>query len=126
MKISFSSDTGKVSKQDIEETSRMSEEYFKMENDSSQAPASQENKEWVHKNSNYLNIIRENDSIIGYVFMLPCTKSLMEDFLAEKIDEATLFAKIRLIKFKDFPEAIYLCSAIVQEKFRLRYPRGHL
>ena len=83
----------------MDETSRISEEYFGMEKDQNQMPATSENRDWVYKNiPDYVNIMRDNGKIIGYAFMLPCSKKLMEDFLAKKINEAILFEGIKKIK----------------------------
>ena len=98
----------------------MSEEYFSMQKDSGQMNATEENKEWVYKNAeNCLNIVRNNDEIIGYAFALPCNKKLMKDFLSKKISEKELFEQIKNTKIKK-PEAIYLCASVVKKEFRRR------
>ncbi len=117
--ISFSSDEGKISREDLDETSRITEEYFGTEKDPSQMATTPQNRDWIYKNARgYLNIIRNNGEIIGYVFMLPCNKRLMEDFVTKKIDEATLFEGIKKMKLDGVPETIYLCASIVKEEFR--------
>ncbi len=120
-KITFSSDTGKVTRDDIEETSRMSVEYFFQKEDKTQMFPTPEYKEYVYKKSkNYLNVIKSNGEIIGYVFMLPCTIELMNEFLSKRIDENILVERITKIKFNGVPEAIYLCASIVKEEYRRR------
>lgn len=120
-KISFSSDDGKISRKDMDTTSKMTEDYFGMEKDPEQIPATSENRDWVYKNiPDYVNIIRNGDEIIGYAFLLPCNRELMDKFISRKISEAELFERIKKIKLDKIPETIYLCASIVREKFRGR------
>jgi hypothetical protein len=117
--ITYSSDDGKISREDIDITSEMSEQYFEMEKDPSQMAATVETRNWVFNNlRDYLNIIRNNNKIIGYVFRLPCNATLMNEFITKKIDEATLIAKIKKSKIPKSPDAIYLCASIVKKEFR--------
>jgi hypothetical protein len=117
--ISFSSDGENVSKQDIEETQIMSEEYFTTKKDPRQFVTSTKNRDWIYRNGiEHLNIIRNKGKIIGYAFMLPCNIDSMKEFITKKIDEATLFEKVRKIKLKKVPETIYLCASIVNKEFR--------
>ncbi len=119
--ITFSSDGEGFSREDLEETSRLSEEYFKTKKDESQVSTSPENRDWFYKNcQNYLNIIRGNGKIIGYSFVLPCNKKLMEDFLEKRINEAELFEEIKKLKFNGCPEAIYLFASLIDKNFRRR------
>ena len=100
--ISFSSDTGKITRKDLDETSKLTEEYFGMKQDPSQIPATSENRDWIYKNIlDYLNIIRNNRKIVGYAFLLPCNRTLMEKFVKEKLDEAVLFESIKQIKLQE-------------------------
>lgn len=120
-KITFSSDVGGVKRGDIDVTSKMTEEYFGMEKDSSQISNTKEMRDWIYKNNkNYLNIIKDDRGIIGYSFFLPCTKKLMEEFVNNKITEAELVEQIKKIQFSGVPESIYLCSVIVDKKFQGR------
>lgn len=119
--ISFSSDDGKFSREDLNETSRIAEDYFGMQNDVSQIPATKETKDWIYRNAkDYLNIVRSDENIVGYAFMLPCNKKLMNDFLNKKINEAELFEGIKKIKLVKIPETIYLCASFLKEDFRGR------
>lgn len=119
LNISYSSDTNKVTRKDIDITSEMSEEFFEMEKDPSQMAATKETRDWIYKNVKFIsNIIRNNNEIIGYSFMLPCSKKIMNDFIEKRIDEATLINEIKKNKLPTSPEAIYLCSSIIKEEFR--------
>ena len=118
-KIVFSSDNGIVNLEDLEETRNISEDYFGTQDDPNQIPTTQETRDWIYKNAkDYLNIIRDNNEIIGYTFLLPCNKKLMQDFISKKINEAELFKKIKKLDFKKYPETIYLCASILKEEFR--------
>ncbi len=118
-KITFSSDDSSISREDLNETSKMAEEYFEMEQNSDQIPATDENRDWIFDNiPEYLNIIRNEGKIIGYVFLLPCSKDLMEKFLRKKITEARLFEEIKKNEFSNNPEAIYLCASVLRKEFR--------
>lgn len=116
--ITFSSEQKKFARKDLDETSMMAEKYFGMEKDPNQIPATKENRNWIYKNlSNYVNIIKNNDKIIGFVFVIPCDLRLMKKFVDGKINESELFENVKKIELKN-PKAIYLCSAFVNEKFR--------
>lgn len=117
--ITFSSDTGLITRKDLEITSQMSEDYFGMQKDPDQMPATEENRDWVYKNSlDYLNIVKDNGKIIGFAFMLPCNKILMQDFISGKISEAKLVEGIKSLKLKNPSQTIYLCSSILDEEYR--------
>lgn len=117
--ISFSSDTNQIAREDLEITGKMSEDYFGMQKDPNQLPATPETKDWIYKNSKKcVNIIRNNDEIIGYAFMLPANKEIMQEFILKKINEKTLFEKIKILDLNQPPETIYLCASIVKKEFR--------
>lgn len=118
--ITYSSDDGRMSREDIDETSRISEAYFGTEKDSSQIPTTPATRDWIYKNGkDCLNIIRADGIIIGYSLLLPCTTKLMEDFLERKITEAALFEAIKGTRLAK-PIALYLCASVVEERFRWR------
>ena len=103
----------------IDETSKIVEEYFGTQKDPHQITTSPENRNWIYKNIKYyLNIIKHKDKIIGFSFMLPATKELMDKFISKKISEAELFEKIKISNVPQIPEAIYLCSAVIKKEFR--------
>ena len=119
--VFYSSDDDCIRREDIDETSRMSEEYFGTQTDSSQIPTTQETRAWIYEHApKYLNIITSGRRIIGYAFILPCTKKLMKSFTEGKINEFTLFQEIKRAKFPDVPETLYLCASVLEKKFRGR------
>jgi hypothetical protein len=68
--ITFSSDTGEISREDMDVTSKIAEEYFEMEHDLEQIPATNENRDWIYnKIPECLDIIRNGEEIIGFTFM---------------------------------------------------------
>ena len=86
-KISFSSDGEIATRNDLDETSNISEEYFETEKDPEQIAVTTETKDWIEKNaSEYLNIIKDNGMVIGYSFALPCNRILMDKFMSNKRD----------------------------------------
>jgi hypothetical protein len=116
----FSSDSGQLSIADINETSRISEIYFQTQNDSTQISTSTETRDWILTHAqNYLNVVKEENKIIGYSFLLPCSLSLMDEFLTERIDESTLFFRIREASdLIENPQALYLCASVIIEKYQ--------
>lgn len=117
--ISFSSDTGEIKLNDLNMTSRISEEFFGTHNDASQIPTTQKTRDWIYKNAkDYLNLVRVGDKIIGYAFLLPCNKIFMDEFISKEINEAKLFEKIKNLNTKRIPETIYLCASVIKEEFR--------
>src|SRR3989344_4453079 len=97
--ISFSCDNGIIRRKDIDETSKMTEAYFGTEKDPNQISTTPQNKDWIYKNiPKYLNIIKKGKEIIGYAFLLPCNRNLMEDFINNKINESSLLESIKKIK----------------------------
>lgn len=118
-KISFSSDSKKLSRKDFDDASQLSEEYFGTQKDPSQMATSPENRDWIYKNAKeYLNVIKKDGKLIGYAFILPCNKKIMDEFLVKNINEAELFEKIKKVKLKEIPETIYLCAAVVKKEYR--------
>lgn len=121
MSISFSSDTGQVARSDFNETERITEEYFGTMNDPEQARVTPENSEWIYEKArDYYNIVRNDNEVIGYAFMLPCNKKLMNDFLEKRITEAALFEEIKALNPSKPPETIYLCSSIIKKEYQGR------
>jgi|SRR3989344_4028021 len=96
--VTFSSDGKLISLEDLDITSKIAENYFGTEKDPNQMETSKENREWVYKNQKYLNIIKYNNEIIGFAFLLPCTKELMESFVSKRINERELFEKDKIYK----------------------------
>jgi len=117
--ITFSSDTGNIRRADLEVTAKMAEDYFGTDTDLEQMPTTKEVRDWVAENiPEYLNIIRDDQTIIGYAFMLYCSLKLMNDFLAKKINEREMFEGIKKLREYKNPKVIYLCATFVKEQYR--------
>ena len=116
--FTFSSDGKLISLEDLEVTSKIAEDYFGTEKDPNQMETSKENRLWVCENQKYVNIVYNNSKIIGFAFMLPCTKYLMDLFISIKINERELFERIKKIKFDKELEVLYLCSTVIKKEFR--------
>ncbi|MFA5174366.1 MAG: GNAT family N-acetyltransferase [Candidatus Pacearchaeota archaeon] len=117
--ISFSSDTGNFTRRDLDDTSKISEDYFGTQKDPNQIPTVKKTRDWIYKNTpDYLNIIKHNKKVIGYAFMLPCNKRLMASFLSKKINEAEMFEDIKKLDLNKRPETIYLCASVLREDYR--------
>ncbi|MDO8661233.1 MAG: hypothetical protein Q7K43_05050 [Candidatus Woesearchaeota archaeon] len=114
--IIFSSDSGGFTREDLEVTSKISEDYFGTKKDPEQFPVCSESKEWMFTHQQCLNIMKSKGVPVGYSLMFPATTKLMNDFCDKEITEAELFESIK--KFKQKPDALYLCASIVEEKFR--------
>lgn len=117
-RITFSSDGAKINEEDLIESGRVSEEYFRTHEDPGQLQVGEETAKWIYKNMNYLNLIKYNERVIGYSFAFPANRREMEEFVSGKINEAELFERIKGLSFKGCPEAIYLCASVVKEEFR--------
>jgi GNAT superfamily N-acetyltransferase len=52
---------------------------------------------------------------VAWMLVIPTTRTLMEQFIAKKIDEKELYKKTPLHKTYD---AVYLCSALVLPEYR--------
>ena len=117
--ITFSTDVGILTIEDNISSGRLAEEYFGMNTDSNQIPASMENVKWINKNiPDCVNVIKNDGKIIGFTFIVPGNKKIMNDFLDEKINENELFEMVKSnISYDNF-YTIYLCSAFIKNEFR--------
>ncbi len=119
MKIIFSVDSGKLTKKDIDYSSKLAEEFFHMESKPDEIPASEENRKFVLEHIPECdNIIRANGKVVGFTFIVPCNKSIMERFLSEKISENELFEEVKsTVDYSNF-NTIYLCSLFLMKEYR--------
>jgi len=119
--ITFSTDTGKSSIKDNYGASRFSEEYFETEEDPAQFQPTKENILWVRKNiPDCFNAIKYKGVLIGYSFIIPCSRKLMELFLLKKLTENRLFQEVKKSADHRNFETIYMCGAVVKPEFRRR------
>ncbi|HYD03286.1 MAG TPA: GNAT family N-acetyltransferase [Alphaproteobacteria bacterium] len=118
-KVTFSTDTKVISIQDLYETVRMAEKYFKTISSNDQIRTDDPDDKWYLQNAlDYTNIIKYKDKVVGYTMFLPCTKQVMNYFLDNRISEKGLYAEIQKEPAKNPPEAIYCCATIVKKKYR--------
>ena len=79
--ITFSTDVGILTIEDNISSGRLAEEYFGMNTDSNQIPASMENVKWINKNiPDCVNVIKNDGKIIGFTFIVQVNKKIMNDF----------------------------------------------
>ena len=117
--IVYSTDTGILTLKDNIQSGKLAEQYFEMERDPNQIPATMENVRWINKNiPQCVNVIKYNNDIIGFTFIVPANKNLMRKFLSGKISENEMFEEVkRSITYENF-ETIYLCSAFIKQEYR--------
>lgn len=97
----------------------MVEEFFGMSHDPAQIPATDENIKWMNKNiPECINVIKFGDRLIGQIFIIPCNQEIMNEFLADKINENELFERVKKEVTYDNFDSIYLCSATIYPEFR--------
>ena len=119
MTYTFTTDTQKITQQDIKQSSKLAEKYFKTKNDPTQAPVSQENSTWISKRiPDCLNIIKKDKQVVGFSLIVPCTTKLMNQFLVGKITEAQLFEQNKKNFSYQTRNAIYLCAMFVSHHHR--------
>lgn len=117
--ITFSTDTRILTIEDNIATGKLAEQYFKMEDDPNQIPATMENVRWINKNiPDCVNAIKLDGKLIGFTFIIPCNKLIMDGFLKGEISEKTLFEKVKKSITYDNFDTIYLCSTFVKPEFR--------
>ncbi|MBI2449638.1 GNAT family N-acetyltransferase [Candidatus Pacearchaeota archaeon] len=116
--ITFSTDTG-LKEKDIEITGKLAEKYFKTQNDPNQIKVKEAHSKWILNNiPECLNIIKDDNTVIGFTLILPCNKVIMNQFLNKKINESELFEQIKKsINYDNF-DTIYLCSVFIAPKYR--------
>jgi hypothetical protein len=122
MGYTFSSDTNDITLKDIDITSKISEDFFGMQKDPEQFQATEENKKYIFKHmQSFLNIIKNDGTIVGYSFLVPSTKEIMNSFVKGNITEADLFNKVKELKLTELNfETLYLCSAIIKKEHQLK------
>lgn len=119
MSITFSSFTGKISLEDTKEAGEISEAYFATHYDSDQVPVNEETGRWIYEHiPECLNIIRDDEKIIGFTFIYPTSHPIMEAFLSKKINESKMFEEVKSSWSNMLIDAIYLCAAVVAPAYQ--------
>jgi hypothetical protein len=118
MSISFSNETG-ASEDDIREAARIGENYFQTENDPRQFRVNYENYSYVYRHfPNCLNVIKDENRVVGFALILPCNRKIMDDFLSKKINEFQLLELVKKeIVYEKF-ETVYLADAFIDPEYR--------
>jgi hypothetical protein len=115
--ITFSTDTKEILKEDLGNILRIAKREFETDTDKDQIQPQGAYKDPIWKrNPNALNIIKEGKKFVGYTYLIPTSKELMNRFLKRGITEREL----RDITIKQNPdvEAIYLCAAYIEPEYR--------
>ena len=117
--ITYSTDKGILTLEDNIQSGKLAEKYFKMEHDPDQIPASIENVRWINKHiPECVNVMKNYQEIIGFTFIIPATRKLMNEFISGKISENSMFEEVKKsVNYRNF-ETIYLCSAFVKPEYR--------
>lgn len=104
---------------DCYETGKLAEKDFKMSYDGKQIPATKKNVTWIFNNiPDCNNVIKFNGEIIGFSFIIPCSKKIMNLFIKNKINENELFELVKKsVGYENF-ETIYICSIFIKPKYR--------
>lgn len=63
-------------------------------------------------------IIKNNNNVVGYVILFPCSNKLMTDFLNKKINEHELVKEIDKNITLENVECLYLMSAYIDKEYR--------
>ncbi len=116
--ITYSTDAGLTYK-DLRDTAEMAEKYFGTEKDPSQMPTDENASKWLLENiPDCVNVIKDNEELIGFTFIIPCNEDIMNQFLSKKINEAQLYEEVKKQKAHKNFTAIYLCSAFIKPEYR--------
>lgn len=109
----------KYTEKDYNLISEMAERFFLTKNHPEQMQCKDVTWKFVSKHfPNSLNAIKDNKTVVGFTFTLPCDKKSMMEFVNKKITERDLFYKIRdEIKPKDY-ETLYLVDSIILPTYR--------
>lgn len=117
--IKFSTDSGTLRKKDMDIIGKMASDYFGMSQDPEQIPATDDVKKWIIDNiPECLNIIRNDEKIVGYTFVLPSTREIARRFVSKQITEKTMFEEIKKLDIYGDVDAVYLCAAFLDEPYR--------
>jgi hypothetical protein len=121
-KLAFSINSKKKAKlKEFREACRLAEKYFKVSEDPEQMPADHDSSIWLSKNfPESLNTITLNGKLIGYTFILVCSREDMLDFVSKKINERQLWVRVKKNFDRHNFNAMYVCTVIITPKYRRR------
>jgi len=69
---------------------------------------------------NSLTLVKNKETAVGFSLLLPCTTSLMKDFLELNITETQMFYKVRDTLTREDVDAVYFCICFLRKAFRNR------
>ena len=112
--------SNKPNQEVLDEMMRVAESIFGTRNDPNQMPITMDSWNKLQKlNENCVLYEEENGKLISWGVVVPTTKDIVNDFLADKITERELLEKT--LPDQNY-SALYLCSAITIPEFR---KQGH-
>ena len=95
---------------------KLAEEFFNMKNDPTQLTVGEDTmKRLLEIHPNTLSEKTDENGPIAWMLIIPTTKEVMDDFLAQKITEKDILDRTHVGAKYD---AIYLCSALVLPEYR--------
>ncbi|MFH1401054.1 MAG: hypothetical protein ABIH41_06050 [Nanoarchaeota archaeon] len=113
MAITFSVLTGGARTEDYIAAGKMAEAYFRSASDPEQLAGNQITIEMVTQTFPLsANIIKDNETVIGSTFILPCDQYGMKSFISGQTNERELFSHI-ISHARDASECLYLVSAYI-------------
>ncbi|MFT3741090.1 MAG: hypothetical protein QM752_00130 [Gammaproteobacteria bacterium] len=112
-----------ISEPDRLEILALLENFFQTEDDPEQMPLTGDTQvtwQWIKKVfPECVILIKDQEKIVGSTSIFPSTKAAMEDFIAKKESESSLFSRIhREDVTPKTMQAIYLCTAFIREEYR--------
>ncbi len=118
----FSSDTWHYSLAELKYIEWCANKLFKTQEDLSQLQINDKNSEFIYKKFNKSqNIVKYKDEVIWEVLVLPCKKTYMKLFLADKISESQLFEKItKNVDYTNY-NCLYICLAYIKTEHQKKW-----
>lgn len=116
--ITFSTDIGQEIV-DWENCAEMAERYFQTRSDKTQMQITKENAEWLQMHfPTSLNIIKNDNRVIGFSFILLSDDDIMNKFITKKNNEQDIFDAFQK-QYKNIRmNNVYLCASVVLESYR--------
>ena len=105
-----------MSEDNLQRMIELADEFFETRNDPNQISVTEEVMSMLQKiHPATLSEKRDENGPIVWILVLPTTHWLMEEFVAERINERELLEKTPIGASYD---AVYLCSALVLPEYR--------
>jgi ribosomal protein S18 acetylase RimI-like enzyme len=105
-----------VANDNLQRMIQLADEFFETKNDPDQISVNEEVMSMLQKiHPSTLSEKKDENGPIAWILVLPTTLRLMEEFVAERINERELLEKTPIGASYD---AVYLCSALVLPEHR--------